>query len=171
MGYWCTNYGGCNNHCTNNACGSTHRVSCSTNRSISIPNITSGNKINASDIELLRTNTYNEMTQWNTNHMYNFTIRSTSSFSSGEIITAAKMNNLIQDLSGTGHGSTETVTVGSVIQATKVASNMLSIYNSLRTDCICNSDCGAHALCTCDGNCAHHYVGSDINIKENIIYI
>jgi hypothetical protein len=125
--------------------------------------------IKASDIELLRANTVAELNRWNLNAHYNFAIRSRTGFGTGEVISAAKTNNLILDLNGTRHGSTGTVTAGSVIAASKLAASMLSIYNSLRTDCICNADCGPHSTCACNNDCGCNY--SDERLKENITYL
>lgn len=160
--------GHCTSNCYSNQCVY-NRASCSSNRIITLSNVTSGNVIKAADIELLRANTINEIDRWNQNHKYDFQKSSSVPFGSGELIDTSKVNKLILDLNNTNHGTTPTISEGQIIKATDLANSMLSLYNSLRTDCICNSDCGAHAVCTCHGNCGCNY--SDINLKVNIQYI
>jgi len=146
----------CTNNCYSNGC-SYNRPSCSSNRVVTLSNVRTGDNINASDLELLRVNTINEINRWNLNHSYNFSKRATSSISSGSIIKASDFNKVIDDLSNTGHGSTSNVSPGSIVTAAKLANSMLGLYNNLRTDCICNSDCGNHAVCSCHGNCGCNY--------------
>ena len=157
------------NACLVYGCDSTHRPACAANRPISISGVAAGALIRAADIETLRTNTVNEITQWNNHVSYQFSIRSNSAFSAGEVIDDAKTNNLILDLNGTGHGSAGVVSVGSVITASKIASEMLSLYNSLRTDCICNSYMNVYSSCSCNSNyCAGCNGYSDNRLKTEI---
>jgi len=121
----------CNGQCIGHAackvygCNATHRGPCNSNRVVTLSNVSPGHIIKASDIELLRVNTINEINRWNEHVNYNFAKRSTSSFSAGEIISASKTDNLIADLSNTGHGSTSGVSTGTVISASKIVSNIL----------------------------------------------
>ena len=152
--------------CTTNGC-SGHRSSCSTNRAISISDIHIGGIIQADDIERLRTNTLNEINRWNTHRYYNFSKRSTSAFVVNEVIGASKTNKLISDLSNVGHGSTPTVSVGSIVVASKISGNLLTIYNAFRSNCICNGDCNPVSVCSCNSNCSC-YSYSDNRLKINI---
>ena len=156
----------CGSHCTSNYC-SYHRPSCGSNRVVTLSNVSAGHTIKAADLELLRVHTINEISRWNQNHRYNFSKTATAGIGAGGIIRANDFNKLINDLNGTGHGTTGGVSVGSIIYASKLASNMLAIYNSLRTDCVCNSDCGSHSVCSCHGNCGCNY-SSDMRLKIEI---
>jgi hypothetical protein len=131
-----------------------------------LSDVSTGHTIDAADLELLRSNTINEINRWNLNHKYNFSKTATAGISAGAIIKANDFNKLINDLNQTGHGTTGRVSVGSVIYATKLASNMMDIYNSFRTDCVCNSDCGNHSVCSCHNDCGCNY--SDRRLKINI---
>lgn len=162
---------GCSGHvaCLVYGCDGTHRASCSNNKVVLIPNVAVGNVIKASDIEALRANTIAEINRWNLHVNYNFSKRSTTAFVSGEIIDDAKTNKLIQDLSTTGHGSTANVSVGTIVSASKIANNILGLYNSLRTDCICNSYMHQYTACSCNGNyCSGCNGYSDERLKTNI---
>jgi len=152
---WCTP-SHCTSNCTTDSC-SYNRASCASNRVVALSNATAGNIINASDLELLRANTINEIARWNQNGNYNFSTTATAGIAVGDTVYANDFNKLIVDLNGTGHGSTGAVSAGSIVYASKLASDMLALYNSLRTDCICNSDCGGHSVCTCHGNCGCNY--------------
>jgi len=46
--------------------------------------------------------------------------------------------------------------------------SLVSQYNALREDCICNSDCSCNAVCSCHNNCGCHY--SDKRLKKEIQY-
>ena len=155
----------CSNNCYSNTC-TNNRPSCSSNRVVTLSNVSVGHIIKAADLELLRSNTIDEINRWNQNHTYNFSKTATTGISAGNTIKANDFNKLINDLSGTGHGSTGGVSSGSVIYASKLASDMMSLYDSLRTDCVCNSDCGDHSVCSCHGNCGCNY--SDERLKIEI---
>lgn len=45
---------------------------------------------------------------------------------------------------------------------------LLTRYNYLKSDCICNSDCNCNAVCACHGNCGCNY--SDLRLKMEICY-
>ncbi len=146
----------CATHCISNACNA-NRPSCSSNRVVTLSNVHPGDVISHSDLETLRVNAINEISRWNENHSYNFPITATTPINAGSIIKASDFDSLIYDLSSTGHGSTNQVSPGSIIDAGTLANSMLSLYNNLRTNCICNSDCGSHQVCSCHGNCNCHY--------------
>lgn len=57
--------------------------------------------------------------------------------------------------------------VGSYITAADYQ-KMLTNYNNLKADCICNSDCNCNAVCSCHGNCGCNY--SDMRLKMEICY-
>lgn len=157
----------CTNNCYSNVC-TNNRASCASNRIVSLSNVVAGNIIGA-DIEILRSATFDELTRWNLNPTFNFPKTAVNPQVSGNLITALEFNKLINDLSSTGHGTTANVSAGAIITASKLASDMLTLYNSLRTDCVCNSDCGANSICACHGNCGCNY--SDERLKINIEYI
>ena len=61
-------------------------------------------------------------------------------------------------------GSISTVYEGRIYQwhFTEIRDRILGLMR----DCVCNSDCGANAWCTCYGNCDCNY--SDKRLKQNI---
>jgi len=45
---------------------------------------------------------------------------------------------------------------------------LVDIYNSVKNNCLCDSDCGCNLVCACNNDCNCHY--SDKRLKENIKY-
>ena len=161
----------CSNYGTGTSTCNQHRDACSTNRAYSGSGSfgASGQRIYASDIDLLRQDIIaeiNAFNAWQTAHGYgSYGIADPGSISSGEQINHAHINDLramVDQISSTGYGDTGT---GSGIGAAEWSA-ILNAYNTVRQDCICNSDCSCNNVCACFNDCGCNY--SDIRLKENI---
>lgn len=184
------------NYSSGNATCSSHRDACASNRVISLSGDfgTTGQKINASDVETLRASIVAELVVWNAwntaNSQGTFAVTDPGTINSTVVINHTNITQLNNDLSAivnyTATSNTEgaawTVTNNGTIsdpgQGSKATGDLvtgpnwtaiLSSYNIIRQDCICNSDCHCNTVCTCYGNCGCNY--SDARLKENIEFI
>lgn len=159
-------------HCTNHGTGTTtcsnHRGTCSTNRPLSVSGefASSSGRILASDIDNIRQNIRNELTVWNNKYpgytWYEGTAYDTNTLVNNDHINY--MDNMVAQIIGgwTTYANDTTITTGQW-------SNLSARYDSMRTSCICNSDCSCNLVCACHNDCGCNY--SDERLKENIEFV
>jgi hypothetical protein len=68
-----------------------------------------------------------------------------------------------------GQASNPGINVGSQLITAAQWQAIISSYNTITQDCICNSDCACNAVCACYNDCACNY--SDERLKTNIILV
>ena len=180
-------------HCTNHDTGTAscvgHRPACATNRPFT-PSTgfgTQGGDIIASDVDALRTKLREELALYNTN----FTARSLANISLLQAITWSigtdadnehpeDLRQMSIDLLNLGSPQREAGTelggapffLGSPfpsIEDTDWGTGIADLYETIRTDCICNSNCDCNAICACHNDCGCNY--SDETIKTDIVYL
>ena len=167
----------CSPHtCTNHNTGTTtcggHRASCATNRSLSIgTDAVAGTLITASDIDAFRTNLRAEIDAYNNHRWYSTAAQTEASAytANSTEISAAHLNNL--------SAMTDALVGGGIYQRNNTYEIddydwdvLLTRYNTIRQNCVCNSDCACNNVCACHGDCGCNYA-SDIRLKENIQYL
>lgn len=158
----------CNSHNTGTSTCAGHRAACSTNRTISwytSPRDITGDTITAAKVEEVRADIRAELARWNQHSSYNGTLREPSTIVPGATITNETFNNL--DLMiGYMYGSYLADEVDGNIVGDDEWENLLNRYNSVRDNCICNSDCSCNSICSCYGNCGCNY--SDERLKIGV---
>ena len=162
----------CSPHtCTNHNLGTTtctgHRGACPSNRPLAgLPNPLPENRlIYATEVEDLRTKIRTELSAWNAHLFYTNLLAANGPINSGDVInsiTPSQMSTMISSLYGSG-GFTKAA--GNLVDNADWQT-LIDQYNSVRVNCICNSDCSCNAICTCYGDCGCNY--SDQRLKENI---
>jgi len=75
------------------------------------------------------------------------------------------LNQLMGVLGGT---QLKNITRNSSIDLT-FHNEIVTAYDSITRQCLCNSDCGCNSQCVCNGNCGCHY--SDRRLKQDIEYV
>ena len=159
-------------HCTNHGTGTTtcsgHRGTCSTNRQLSLSSefgVTTG-RVLASDIENIRANIRAELARWDLRYGP-YTYLEATAYVSGQTIDDQQPDNL-DNMIGQVLGGATNYPEGGTIEDTHWT-NIRNRYNTMRTACICNSDCSCNLVCTCHNDCGCNY--SDERLKENITFI
>jgi hypothetical protein len=82
--------------------------------------------------------------------------------------TGSPAQTLAQYKGGQANNPGATVGVGNKITAAQWQA-IISSYNTITQDCICNSDCACNAVCACYNDCGCNY--SDERLKTNIILV
>jgi hypothetical protein len=161
----------CNSYGTGTTTCAGHRAACSVNRPYTGTSDlgTTSQLIRSGDVDTLRTSIMAELDSFNNWQTLNsqppYFKNNPGTISAGLSIANTHINNLrstVDQLRGTGQSDQF---VGQPISA-PVWAAVLSSYNLIRQDCICNSDCACNAVCACHNNCDCNY--SDIRLKENI---
>ena len=159
----------CYSHNTGTTTCSGHRGVCYSNRALSWGyDAVQGGIIYAAQIEEMRVAIINETTTWNAHAWYNVTIYNPGVVSAGTTITPTAYNYLDYTIDGLYGGSAANVGVGELVDDYNW-DVLLSRYNAVRQNCICNSDCSCNAICACYGDCGCNY--SDSRLKENIEFV
>lgn len=147
-----------------------HRGACASNRvpdlGTDVPN---GGIIYASDIEDLRTNIRAEIDSWNAHALYNYTKRQAGAIAKGAAIADDHFNNLRSMVNEMNGSSISAVNSTTLIRDDNQWDDILSNYNTIRQNCICNTDCSCNTICSCYGDCGCNY--SDKRLKENVEFI
>jgi hypothetical protein len=160
-------------HCTNNSTGTTtcisHRATCSSNRTLSWTDAVQGGLVDDAQVEELRSKLVQEIDTYNAHANYNYTKYSplTTKISAGGVIDDAQFNAIRNTESQITSSVPATVSAGSVVDDAGW-DTLISAYNVIRQNCICNSDCSCNAVCTCHGDCGCNY--SDMRLKTDIIF-
>jgi len=156
-------------HCINHGTGTTtcvnHRSTCSTNRVLTFSDFVQGGTITASQVEELRTKIRDELARYNLHANYNYTLYQSTAVASGQTVTNEVYNNL-NDMIRQAYGSDINKNDGDLIDDANWDS-LISYYNVVRQNCICNTDCSCNNVCACHNDCDCNY--SDERLKENII--
>ena len=149
-------------HCTNHDTGTTtcvgHRPACAANQ-LFIPSAgfgVQGGDITAADVEQLRSKLRSEVALYNVNYsaraVATVTLREGSAWSVGTAIDDSDPNNLhlmgVDTPEPPGPGTpTMTKNPGDDVLATDWGTNIADLYETIRTDCICNANCDCNAIC------------------------
>jgi hypothetical protein len=178
-------------HCSNHGTGTTtcsgHRASCASNRTLSFTSYTQNGLIRATDVNALRQAIRDEIARYNLHRSFSITQRQGTAYSTSTQVSAAhindmdlmaqQVNNVIEPV-GTSFAqlsaaSNTNTAANSYAQNTRVNfshwNTLLSKYNTMRQDCICNADCACNLVCSCHNDCGCNY--SDERLKENIEFI
>lgn len=165
----------CDNHGTGTSTCSYHRPECPANRPFypSGDFGVQGGLIRASDIELLRQNIRDEIATYNLHANYEYTLSEPNPVNAGNVIDNNQINNFEQMVfDGNGASGGVQPQPGQAYYGDGALvddgnwSSLLTKYNYLRQDCICNSDCACNLVCACHNDCGCNY--SDIRLKQNI---
>ena len=179
-------------HCTSHGTGTTscssHRATCSTNRTFSPSGNFTGGTITASDINLLKTSIRDEITRYNLHADHSHILRQATNYGTTTPIDNVHINDMEQmvydgenrkERVGSiyavvtpatlwGNKSISSYSEGMVIGASHWTT-LKSRYDNLRTDCICNSDCSCNLVCACHNDCGCNY--SDQRLKRDIEFL
>ena len=159
-------------HCTDHGTGTTtcvdHRATCDTNRPLTLSGDfgVAGGVVYASDIENLRSNIRAELERWDLKYGP-YTYYQPDAYASGLGIDDVQADQL-DDMIGQVLGGASDYPEGGLVEDTNWT-NIRDRYNTLRTSCICNSDCACNLVCSCHNDCGCNY--SDERLKENITLI
>jgi len=151
----------CNNFGTGLTTCANHRLSCSTNRVVTLSSeFKSTGKITAADIDALRVAIRDEIARYDLHNSYGpYTLKQGAAYGTLTAIGATQYNELSQMAfyvsGGTPFSKADTNTI-----AITEWTNLKSKYDTLRQDCICNSDCSCNNVCTCHNDCGCNYKGS-----------
>lgn len=171
-----------NRVCTCNAnwdCAS-HRTGCSTNSPITWwDGDLNAEIITASEINDLRLKIRAEVSRRNGNENYNILLRESSAYGTSTLVTDDQYNNLDQMITDMGVANNQENWDGYVIEDYTTLSeaytindgewdSLISKYNTIRLQCICNTDCACNIDCSCNTNCICNY--SDERLKDEIEY-
>jgi hypothetical protein len=180
----------CDNHGTGVATCSSHRGSCSSNRPLNAFGITTGDTLVATELEHMRVQIRAELARWNQHSLYNFSITGATALGSTTPIDDTHVEEqmqMVSDVHGSnksvdqgvpgvqpvgdvaGSGSHHSDRQGALVEDTDwgIASESVRVkYNTIRQNCICNSDCSCNAVCSCHNDCGCNY--SDPRLKMDV---
>lgn len=166
----------CGGHRSNENAGTTlcsgHRAACPSHAPISWTDAIQTGIIYASQVEELRQAIRAEVARWNVgNPTYprNIPLTEPDAVAAGQPITNETYNNL-STMVYRLNGSTPILkndTSDLVDDANWDA--LITQYNLVRQNCMCNSDCSCNAICACYGDCGCNY--SDVRLKENVEFV
>lgn len=126
--------------------------------------------INATTIDKLRKEIYDEIVRWNQHANYNLTTSGlTSSIAPGQEALNTLFNTLRARIRGVD--GINIAYDGDIIDgdnSTKSYNALIREYREMKSDCICNSDCACNAVCACHNDCGCNY--SDERLKKDIGY-
>jgi hypothetical protein len=166
-----------------------HRGACASNDAVSWA--AASGKIYAGDVDALRQALRREIDAYKANYLYSsITKYLPNTISPGNEIYHSDINSLssmvdqmygISETTNNPSGGLEYVTITDTSSDTfnkqagdKIVGSewqtLIDKYNTLRQNCICNSDCSCNNVCACYGDCGCNY-SSDIRLKENIEFI
>jgi len=162
-------------HCSYHDTGTTtcvgHRPPCATNRYF-IPSAefaVQGGDITAADVEQLRSKLRAELAAYNVNYLYSYTLYQPSSYVSGQNAEDPHVEELRLMAIQVAGGAPYTDRNGLPIEDTDWGTGIATLYETIRTNCICNTDCSCNAICACHNDCGCNY--SDENVKVDIKYL
>lgn len=156
----------CSYHNTGTSTCSGHRGTCGTNRTLSwyaYENET----ITAARVDELRYKIRDEVYTWNQHAWYETGLTEAASITAGQPITNELFNNLDNMVGYIYGGYVQDMGDGYLID-NLYWDQLMDRYNSIRQNCICNSDCACNAICACYGDCGCNY--SDERLKHDIEY-
>jgi len=180
----------CNGHGTGTQTCSNHRGSCPTNRVLNSFGISTSDTLVAAELEHMRVQIRAELARWNQHSLYNFSITGATALGSTTLIDdnhVEEQMQMVSDVHGSnksvnqgipgvqpvgdvaGSGSHHSDRDGLLIEDTDwgIAAESVRIkYNTIRQNCICNSDCSCNAVCACHNDCGCHY--SDPRLKMDV---
>lgn len=144
----------CTNHGTGTASCTGHRTSCGTNRVLpaSVPASISGQPIYADQITTLKTYMNAELDRYRQHRYFASMGTITSTFTKNGPISAAGWAELGTKFFSTGGMPSS----GSPLNGSFWTA-LISKYNQIRQDCICNTDCACNLVCSCHNDCGCHY--------------
>ena len=157
----------CANHCYNNACGGKYRAP-RTGNPYTFPDI--GGEPTANFTNHLKTALNQEINERNSklgagisSVTFTNTVADSSIIAKTNTEVMVELKNKINSI----HNGwvNDSYTQGTPIKSyhwTNIRDKILQLMR----ECLCNGDCGAHAVCPCHGDCGCNY--SDRLLKENI---
>lgn len=160
----------CSGHGTGYTTCSGHRAACSTNRVPGFTDAIQGGIIYASDVNELRSNLRAEVDAYNNHRLFSTSTatEATAYTASATEIQATHINEISK--------MTNTLWGGGVLAKDTNYEiddydwdQLISRYNNIRQNCICNTDCACNNVCSCHGDCGCNY--SDIRLKQNIQFL
>ena len=140
---------------------------CSTNRALTFSDFAQGGNITATQVEEMRVKIRDELARYNLHANYNYTLYQPTAIGAGGIVDDTHYNNL-NDMIRQAYGSDINKAAGQLIDDADW-DNLISYYNVVRQNCICNTDCSCNNVCACHNDCDCNY--SDERLKENIKYL
>lgn len=155
----------CTNHGTGTASCTGHRASCATNRALpgSVPASISGSPLSADTINALKSYMNAELDRYRQHRYFASMASITSTFTKNGPIDAS----MWAAMANTFFSIATRPTAGAALDGGFWAA-LISKYNQIRQDCICNADCACNLVCSCHNNCNCNY--SDERLKEDISY-
>jgi hypothetical protein len=178
-------------HCSEHGTGTTtcagHRASCSTNRQLTFTSYTQNGLIRAEDVNALRTAIRDEVARYNLHRSFDVTQRQATAYTTSTQVSSAHINDMetmsqqvnnVNEPVGTSYAvltdpADATTAPNSYSANSRIDfshwNTLLSKYNTMRQDCICNADCACNLVCSCHNDCGCNY--SDERLKENIEYV
>jgi len=178
-------------HCSNHGTGTTtcagHRASCATNRPVSFSQGFQGGVITADDVNKLRVAIRDELARYRLHRSFtSIQLRQGTAYNSSTLLDnthinelelmVQQTNNVIEPV-GTSFGNlADPPDAGNAANAYADAqtslfghwNTLVSKYEAMRQDCICNADCACNLVCACHNDCGCNY--SDERLKEDIVY-
>jgi len=140
-----------------------HRTPCPANRPFTG---TVGSTITASQVEALRSTIALEVAVWKNHRFHTSAPIYSTSVARGSVADDGMWNQLerMVHLGAAGHVEVP----GDPISITDNFTRLRNDYESLRVNCICNTDCGCNTVCACNQDCGCNY--SDMRLKMEIQY-
>jgi len=124
--------------------------------------------ITAARVEDLRLKIRSQITAYDAHSTFNAPLYEPNPIVVGGVVSATTPNNLanmVNSLYATGY-----VVQNATTPVTHSAwDQLVTRYNVVRQNCVCNSDCSCNAVCACHGDCGCNY--SDRRLKDSIVYI
>lgn len=154
----------CSNHNTGTTTCSGHRPSCAANNPLpgSIPTVILGNSLAADQINGLKAYMNSELDRYRQHASFRTLPLITSAFTRNAPIDAASWASL-----GSVFFSVPSLPASGSPLDDAFWTALLTKYNQIRQDCICNADCSCNAVCACYGDCCDY---SDERLKQEITY-
>lgn len=158
-----------------------HRPPGSLNSATALPSLSAGTELRASDLTSVRARIAREIRRWNQHYGYSALTSTGPSASSGSEISNATLGDLattvhrvfgIKPSRATSQDVTRPQANLNQLDGAEITiseyNRLVSEYNAIRSNCICNTDCACNAVCACNNDCGCNY--SDKRLKRLIKY-